>query len=90
EKTDGVSIMGNPVERGGVFSLQVEGAHPHDLAVLLDQQGIAIRAGQHCAEPLMQELGVQATARASFAIYTTRDEIDALAHGIERARALLA
>ena len=90
EKTDGVRIMGNPVERGGVFSLQVEGAHPHDLAVLLDQQGIAIRAGQHCAEPLMHELGVQATARASFAIYTTRDEIDALAHGIERARALLA
>lgn len=90
EKTEGVRIMGNPVERGGVFSLQVEGAHPHDLAVLLDQQGIAIRAGQHCAEPLMQELGVQATARASFAIYTTRDEIDALAHGIERARALLA
>ncbi|MCX5615914.1 cysteine desulfurase [Bombella sp. TMW 2.2559] len=90
EKTEGVRIMANPVERGGVFSLQVEGAHPHDLAVLLDQQGIAIRAGQHCAEPLMQELGVQATARASFAIYTTRDEIDALAHGIERARALLA
>ncbi|MCX8666626.1 cysteine desulfurase [Acetobacteraceae bacterium B3987] len=89
EKVDGVRIMGNPVERGGVFSLEVDGAHPHDLAVLLDQQGIAIRAGQHCAEPLMQELGVQATARASFAIYTTRDEIDALAHGIERARALL-
>ncbi|PHI95379.1 cysteine desulfurase [Parasaccharibacter apium] len=90
EGLEGVRIMGRPVERGGVFSFQVEGAHPHDLAVLLDQQGIAIRAGQHCAEPLMHELGVQATARASFAIYTTCDDIDALAHGIERTRSLLA
>lgn len=86
---DGVKVLGAPKERGGVFSLVVDGAHPHDLAVLLDQQGIAIRAGQHCAEPLMSCLGVASTARASFAVYTTHDEIDVLAKGIERARALL-
>ncbi|TPW36171.1 aminotransferase class V-fold PLP-dependent enzyme [Oecophyllibacter saccharovorans] len=85
----GLSILGSPTERGGVLSFTLEGTHPHDLAVLLDQQGIAIRAGQHCAEPLMHRLGVQATARASFGAYTTPQEIDALAAGLERARSLL-
>ncbi|MDF7674947.1 cysteine desulfurase [Acetobacteraceae bacterium ESL0709] len=86
----GLRILGNPRERGGVFSFVMEGAHPHDLAVLLDQQGIAVRAGQHCAEPLMDRLGVKATARASFAVYTTEEEIGALIKGLETARALLA
>lgn len=85
----GLNVLGAPAERGGVLSFTLEGAHPHDLAVLLDQQGIAIRAGQHCAEPLMHRLGVQATARASFGAYTTCGEIDSLAEGLERARALL-
>ncbi|WP_035439213.1 aminotransferase class V-fold PLP-dependent enzyme, partial [Asaia sp. SF2.1] len=67
----------------------VEGAHPHDLAVLLDRQGIAIRAGQHCAEPLIRRLGLTATARASFGVYTTRDDIDALVKGVARARQML-
>lgn len=86
----GLKILGTPQQRGGVFSFIMDGAHPHDLAVLLDQQGIAVRAGQHCAEPLMSRLGVKATTRASFAIYTTEDEVKALIMGLEKARALLA
>ncbi|WP_240810644.1 aminotransferase class V-fold PLP-dependent enzyme [Formicincola oecophyllae] len=85
----GVQLLGQPKERGGVVSFTMEGAHPHDLAVLLDQQGIAIRAGQHCAEPLVHKLGLQGTARASFGAYTTPAEIDALGRGLERAHDLL-
>lgn len=85
-----VRIVGRPRHRGGVISFLCEGAHPHDLATLLDQQGIAIRAGQHCAEPLIHRLGLTATARASFAVYTTCEEIDALVHGLKRAHAILA
>ena len=60
----------------------MEGAHAHDVATILDQQGIAVRAGHHCAHPLMDRLGVAATARASFALYSTRAEVDALVNGI--------
>ncbi|GBQ10810.1 cysteine desulfurase [Swaminathania salitolerans] len=86
---DGVSLIGAPREQGGVLSFLVEGAHPHDLAVLLDRQGIAIRAGQHCAEPLLRRLGLTATARASFGVYTTTGDIDALVAGVRRARRML-
>ncbi|GBR70745.1 aminotransferase class V-fold PLP-dependent enzyme [Gluconobacter kanchanaburiensis] len=82
-------ILGEPEDRGGVISFVMDGAHPHDLATLLDQLGIAIRAGQHCAEPLVRRLGVHATARASFGIYTTTEDIDALIEGLERARMML-
>jgi cysteine desulfurase/selenocysteine lyase len=61
----------------------MEGAHAHDVATILDQQGVAVRAGHHCAHPLMDRLGVTATARASIALYTTRGEIDALVGGLE-------
>ena len=88
-QVDGVSIIGSPAVRGGVVSFVMEGAHPHDIATILDQLGIAIRAGQHCAEPLMHRLGVHATARASFGVYTTTEEIDALVSGLERARMML-
>ncbi|WP_408735703.1 aminotransferase class V-fold PLP-dependent enzyme [Asaia bogorensis] len=87
--SEGVRLIGSPAEQGGVVSFIVEGAHPHDLAVLLDRQGIAIRAGQHCAEPLIRRLGLTATARASFGVYTTRDDIDALVKGVARARQML-
>ncbi len=86
---EGVHLVGAPKEQGGVVSFIVEGAHPHDLAVLLDRLGIAIRAGQHCAEPLIRRLGLTATARASFGVYTTRDDIDALVKGVSRARQML-
>jgi len=81
---DGLRILGAAQDRGGVVSFTMEGAHAHDIATLLDRQGIAVRAGQHCAEPLMGRLGVTATARASFALYTTEQEIDALKAGLIR------
>ncbi|OAG72754.1 cysteine desulfurase [Gluconobacter japonicus] len=88
-EVEGLTVLGSPEVRGGVLSFTMDGAHPHDLATLLDQLGIAIRAGQHCAEPLIRRLGLHATARASFGIYTTQDEIDVLITGLERARMML-
>ncbi|HTE83327.1 MAG TPA: cysteine desulfurase [Dehalococcoidia bacterium] len=74
-------------QRGGNISFEVEGIHPHDLGTFLDQQGIAIRAGHHCAQPLMRCLGAVATARASFSVYTTQEEVDRLIAGIHDAQA---
>ncbi len=71
--------------RGGVISMAMDGAHAHDLATILDEHGVAVRAGHHCAKPLMRELGVVATARASFYVYNTTDDIDALVAGLRRA-----
>jgi cysteine desulfurase/selenocysteine lyase len=81
---EGLRVLGSAQDRGGVISFTMKDAHAHDIATLLDRQGIAVRAGHHCAEPLMGRLGVTATARASFAVYTTREEIDALAAGLTR------
>jgi cysteine desulfurase/selenocysteine lyase len=83
---EGLKILGHAQDRGGVISFVMEGVHAHDIATLLDRQGIAIRAGHHCAEPLMGRLGVTSTARASFALYTTLEEIDALAAGLIRVK----
>ncbi len=86
----GVTVPG-PAEasrRGGVISFLVDSIHPHDLGTILDEQGIAIRAGHHCAQPLMEDLGVPATARASFALYTTQEDVLRLADGIQRAQRL--
>jgi cysteine desulfurase/selenocysteine lyase len=83
---DGVTIIGTAQDRGGVISFTMAGAHAHDVATLLDRNGIAVRAGHHCAEPLMRRLGVDSTARASFGIYTTPAEIDALAESLDRIR----
>ncbi|HEX9108579.1 MAG TPA: cysteine desulfurase [Longimicrobiales bacterium] len=86
----GVRIIGPPRAEGrvAVFSLELAGVHPHDIATILDSRGIAIRAGHHCAQPLMRRLGVPATARASCFLYTTTDELDRLAEGLEVARQL--
>jgi cysteine desulfurase/selenocysteine lyase len=89
-KVEGLTILGKAKDRGGVISFTMEGAHAHDVATLLDRQGIAIRAGHHCAEPLMRRLGVTSTARASFALYTTHDEIDQLADSLDRIRSMFA
>ena len=83
---DGVHIIGQAHDRGGVISFTLEKAHSHDVATLLDRQGIAVRAGHHCAEPLMHRFNLDSTARASFGIYTTHGEIDALADGLIRVR----
>ena len=92
---DGLTLFGPPLmspasARAPVFSFTVKNAHAHDLAMLLDQEGIAIRSGQHCAHPLMQRLGVSATARASLAFYNTEAEIDAFIRGILKAQRILA
>lgn len=81
----GVSIFGVPdaERRGGVISFELEGIHPHDIGQVLDTKGVAIRTGHHCAQPVMLALNVPATARASFYIYNTTDEVDALASGLE-------
>lgn len=73
-------------QRGGVASFNIESVHPHDMATILDQEGICIRAGHHCAQPLMRVLGVAATARASFYVYNTPDEIDALIEALDKAK----
>ncbi len=84
----GLRVFGPPrsAERTGPVSFELEGIHPHDVAEILDRHGIAVRAGHHCAQPLMDRLGVAATTRASFAVHTTRAEIDRLVEGILDAR----
>ncbi|MBO0799665.1 MAG: aminotransferase class V-fold PLP-dependent enzyme, partial [Blastocatellia bacterium] len=86
----GVRIIGTAREKAGVLSFTVAEIHPHDLGTILDQEGIAVRAGHHCAQPVMKRFGVPATARASFAFYNTKEEIDALAEGIQKAIAVFA
>ena len=84
----GVRLIGTAAHRASVISFMLEGVHPHDLGTVLDEGGIAIRAGHHCAQPLMRRFGLPATARASFSMYNTPDDVEALGSGIERARAL--
>jgi cysteine desulfurase/selenocysteine lyase len=83
----GIHVQGPPdmEDRGGVVSMSMDGVHAHDLATILDEEGVAVRAGHHCAKPLMRRLGVNATARASFYVYNTEDDIDALVLGLRRA-----
>jgi cysteine desulfurase/selenocysteine lyase len=83
---EGITVIGRAQDRGGVISFTLDRAHAHDVATLLDRNGIAVRAGHHCAEPLMRRLGLDSTARASFGVYTTREEIDALADTLLRIR----
>jgi cysteine desulfurase / selenocysteine lyase len=87
---EGVRIIGTARAKASVLSFVMEGVHPHDVGAVLDDDGIAIRAGHHCAQPVMQRFGVPATARASFAFYNTREEIDALVRGIRRVRTVFA
>jgi cysteine desulfurase/selenocysteine lyase len=86
---DGLSILGpdTPVDRGGAISFELAGVHPHDVSQVLDSFGIAVRAGHHCAKPAHERYGVQASTRASFYLYTTAHEIDALVEGLDRAQA---
>jgi cysteine desulfurase/selenocysteine lyase len=86
----GVSLIGTAKERAGVISFVVEGVHPHDVGTILDQEGIAIRTGHHCSQPVMERFGIPATARASFAVYNTFGEIDALVRGIGKVREVFA
>jgi cysteine desulfurase/selenocysteine lyase len=87
----GVTVYGPraDVARGAVVAFSVEGLHPHDVAALLDQQGIAVRAGHHCAQPLMRWCGVVGTARASFSVYNSSEEVALLSHALAALRTRL-
>ena len=89
-KIDGMRIFGQAPDKAAVISFLVEGAHAHDLATLLDLEGVAVRSGQHCAHPLLQSYGVAATCRASLAFYNTHDEIEQFISALKKARNLLA
>ncbi len=89
---DGIKLHGSldPERRGALISFEFAGLHPHDVAEVLGRDGVCIRAGHHCAQPLMRRLGVTATSRASFAIHTTTDDVDRLVDGLERVRSVFA
>ena len=86
---EGLTIIGTAKEKVSVISFILEGIHPQDIGIILDQQGIAVRTGHHCTQPLMQRLGIPGTARASFSVYNTFEEIDALVAGILKVKKLL-
>jgi cysteine desulfurase/selenocysteine lyase len=86
EAVPGVRIIGRAREKAGVVSFVMDNVHPHDIGTILDREGIAIRTGQHCTQPIMDRFGIPATARASLAIYNTRDDVDGLAAGLEAVR----
>ncbi|HZU09526.1 MAG TPA: cysteine desulfurase [Pseudacidobacterium sp.] len=88
-KMDGVRLVGTARQKAGVLSFVLEGIHPHDIGTILDQEGIAVRTGHHCAQPVMDFFAVPATVRASFALYNTKQEIEALAQGIEKVKEIL-
>ncbi len=92
ENLEGLTIYGprSPAQRGGVVSFNVAGLHPHDLATILDEEGIAIRSGNQCAMPLHNRLGIVASARASFSLYNTKEEVDLLVGAINKAKEILA
>jgi len=83
-------IIGNAKDKGPVVSFELKGAHPHDVATVIDRQGVAVRAGTHCVMPLLARYGLTATCRASFALYNTKEEIDALAASLAKAQDMFA
>ena len=89
EKIPGIQIYGQAPNRGAVISFNVDGVHPHDMVQFLDQDGIAVRGGHHCAQPIMKKFNVSATTRASFYLYNTRDEIDHLVESINKTASFL-
>ena len=86
----GLRMIGTARDKIGVFSFVLEGVHPHDVGTILDRDGIAVRTGHHCAQPVMERFGVPATTRASLALYNSKAELDALANGIRRVQKLFA
>ena len=89
EKIPGITIIGTAREKAGVLSFVMEDIHPHDIGTILDSGGIAVRTGHHCAQPVMQRYNIPATVRASFGLYNTREEVDALVRGIHKVREVL-
>jgi cysteine desulfurase / selenocysteine lyase len=89
ESIPGVRVVGTAKEKAGVLSFVMDEIHPHDIGTILDSEGIAIRTGHHCAQPVMQRFNIPATARASFGLYNTREEIDALVAGIHKVQEVM-
>jgi cysteine desulfurase/selenocysteine lyase len=85
-----IRIIGNAKGKGAIVSFEMKGAHAHDVATVIDRSGVAVRAGTHCAMPLLERFGVTSTCRASFAMYNTHEEIDALVEALRKAEALFA
>jgi cysteine desulfurase/selenocysteine lyase len=79
-------MIGTAPRKASILSFVMEGIHPHDLGTVVDREGVAIRTGQHCAQPVMDRLGIPATARASLAMYNTREDVDALVAALRKAR----
>jgi cysteine desulfurase/selenocysteine lyase len=84
-----VRIIGTARRKAAVLSFALDGIHPHDAATVLDHEGVAVRAGHHCAQPVMDYFGLPATLRASFGLYNTSEEVDLLVRGLERVREIL-
>jgi cysteine desulfurase/selenocysteine lyase len=89
-RVNALRMIGTAPGKGGIFSFEIAGAHAHDVATILDRYGIAVRAGTHCAQPLLTRFGVTSTCRASIGLYTGKDDIDALVEGLEKARSFFA
>ena len=85
-KNNSVKLIGNPKNKGSVLSFTIDGIHPHDIATILDEEGVAIRAGHHCCQILHEKLGLAATARASIGIYNTKEDIDKLNSSINNCK----
>jgi cysteine desulfurase/selenocysteine lyase len=89
-RIDGLRIVGEAPDKAGVLSFVIEGIHPHDMGTILDREGVAIRTGQHCAQPVMDRFDIPATARASFALYNGPDDVEALVRGVRQVLAVFA
>ena len=85
-KINSLRMFGDAPGKGAIFSFELKGIHAHDVSMVIDRQGVAVRAGTHCAQPLMQRFNVTSTCRASFGMYNTRGEVDALVEALEKAR----
>jgi cysteine desulfurase/selenocysteine lyase len=93
ERLDGLNwlaVQGQSETKGAIFSFTMEGAHAHDISTVLDRYGVAVRAGHHCCQPLMEHMGVNATCRASFGMYNSTEEVDVLVESLEKAHSLFA
>jgi cysteine desulfurase/selenocysteine lyase len=87
-KVPGLKLIGTAPQKAAVLSFSLEGVHPHDVGSILDHEGVAVRAGHHCAQPVMEHFGVPATVRASLALYNTREDVDALIRALHVVREL--
>ncbi len=85
-KNNSVKLVGNPKDKGAVLSFTIDGIHPHDIATILDEDGVAIRAGHHCCQILHEKLGISASARASLGVYNTKEDLDKLNSSINKCK----